>query len=249
MRFSREFRIEWSNGLICGDLLLRESRLLEVVQSGNDHSKRKREMPDLHADDLPNTVIQLCQDLPSNRLLHLEVDSSLTMICSKHQLLKCSRWIQEALAVEDEQGSASILTIHFPFAASFPHDEVVAFFKHIHDGQTSLDAWKLSWTHLADYLQMTSKSSLSLDRLARQLWKSASFHNFTEWVLATRLVSMQRRKPEYDLSTASDQNLVTRLSAAHWQDLESFLDHDFTRFQEMFGVDILVEVLLETSRN
>src|SRR3546814_4605552 len=75
--------------------------------------------------------------------------------------------------------------MHIPCAATFPPDEVVAFFNMLHSRVevTKSSVWHLSVVHLADHLQVDSM----LDTVAPWVWNRSHIEHLNDWLAVTRL--------------------------------------------------------------
>lgn len=174
--------------------------------------------------------------LPNCMLLRVVIGEHLCIICNYDVIEAMSPVVGEAVIDE----SSGIATLHMPLATSFDRDDVVQFFQLAHKRQAPPAAWRLSWVHLADHLQMEEW----LGPMATWLWNNVLFEQFADWVVATRLQSMQQRKLENIPATLTDQDVLQRLVSMTPQQLTAaLLSVDAYRLVSILGTDMLLDTL------
>lgn len=175
--------------------------------------------------------------LPKCMQLRVAITDKFAVVCDYDIIETMSHFVRDA--VVDENGRDGITELACPFASSFPQREVVEFFELLHSRDPLPQVWKMSWVHLADYLHVERWFTHS----AEWLWSNMSHEHFAAWVAATRLQSMQRRKPGRALPTATNEDVVNLMLSLPIPTLRSIVSGDVKRFISVLGVDVLCDVL------
>ena len=100
-----------------------------------------------------------------------------------------------------------MVNLPLPIAARFDVQEVVEFFQRIHT-QRMFEAtgWNACWVHLADFLKMAPLYDLA----AAYVWDKTNWPSLNEfhlWFSASRLPSVQARRPASKRNTDMDETV------------------------------------------
>src|SRR5690606_37801054 len=80
-----------------------------------------------------------------------------------------------------------------------------------------------------------------LNPIAKWLWSSVCYERFADWVLASRLHSMQQRRPEHAPRVLTSADVSQFLATRSCTVLSAILSGDMDRFIAALGLDVLLD--------